>query len=40
VYQALSVEASVAARASHGGTAPAEVRKRIAAAREALGMDG
>ena len=38
VYQALSVEASVAARASHGGTAPAEVRKRIAEAREALGM--
>jgi len=39
VFSALSVEASVAARASHGGTAPAEVRKRIAAAREALGMD-
>jgi argininosuccinate lyase len=39
VYQALSVEASVAARASHGGTAPAEVRKRIAEAREALGCD-
>src|SRR6187399_2097838 len=38
VYKALSVEASVAARASHGGTAPAEVRKRIAEAREALGM--
>jgi len=38
VFGALSVEASVAARASHGGTAPAEVRKRIAAAREALGM--
>jgi argininosuccinate lyase len=38
VYRALSVEASVAARASHGGTAPAEVRKRIAAAREALGL--
>ncbi|KRA82789.1 argininosuccinate lyase [Altererythrobacter sp. Root672] len=40
VYAALSVEASVAARASHGGTAPAEVRKRIAEAREALGMGG
>ena len=38
VHAALSVEASVAARASHGGTAPAEVRKRIAEAREALGM--
>ncbi len=36
VYKALSVEASVAARASHGGTAPDEVRKRIAEAREAL----
>jgi diaminopimelate decarboxylase len=30
VYAALSVEASVAARASHGGTAPVEVRKRVA----------
>ena len=39
VFAALSVEASVAARASHGGTAPGEVRKRIAEAREALGMD-
>jgi argininosuccinate lyase len=39
VYPALSVEASVAARASHGGTAPAEVRKRIAEARQALGME-
>ena len=38
VFAALSVEASVAARASHGGTAPGEVRKRIAEAREALGM--
>ena len=38
VYKALSVEASVAARASHGGTAPEQVRKRIAEAREALGM--
>ena len=36
VYAALSVEASVAARASHGGTAPDEVRKRIAEARTAL----
>ena len=40
VYRALSVEASVAARASHGGTAPDEVRARIAEAREALGMGG
>jgi argininosuccinate lyase len=40
VYQALSVEASVAARKSHGGTAPEQVRKRIAEAREALGMGG
>ncbi len=36
VYGALSVEASVAARASFGGTAPAEVRKRVAEARAAL----
>jgi argininosuccinate lyase len=40
VFAALSVEASVAARASHGGTAPAQVRERIAEAREALGMGG
>ncbi|WP_121115462.1 argininosuccinate lyase [Croceibacterium ferulae] len=39
VFAALSVEASVAARASHGGTAPAEVRKRVAEARGALGME-
>jgi argininosuccinate lyase len=39
VYKALSVEASVAARCSHGGTAPAEVTKRVAEARTALGMD-
>ena len=39
VYAALSVEASVAARASHGGTAPAEVRKRVAEARVALGLE-
>ncbi len=39
VYAALSVEASVAARASHGGTAPAEVRKRVAEARLALGLE-
>ena len=39
VFAALSVEASVAARASHGGTAPVEVRKRVAEARKALGME-
>jgi len=39
VYAALSVEASVAARASHGGTAPEEVRKRVAEARKMLGLE-
>ena len=39
VFAALSVESSVAARSSHGGTAPAEVRKRVAEARKALEMD-
>jgi argininosuccinate lyase len=39
VYAALSVEASVAARTSHGGTAPDEVRKRVAEAHAALGME-
>jgi argininosuccinate lyase len=39
VYDALSVESSVAARASHGGTAPDEVNKRVAEARAVLGMD-
>jgi argininosuccinate lyase len=38
VFPALSVEASVASRASHGGTAPAEVTKRVAEARAALGL--
>jgi len=38
VFAALSVEASVAARCSHGGTAPAEVDKRVAEARAALGL--
>ncbi|MGJ0237957.1 argininosuccinate lyase [Novosphingobium fluoreni] len=36
VFSSLSVEASVAARKSHGGTAPDEVRKRVADARQAL----
>ena len=39
VFVALSVDASVASRASYGGTAPDQVRKQIAAARDALGMD-
>ncbi len=39
VFAALSVDASVAARTSYGGTAPAEVEARIAEARAALGMD-
>jgi argininosuccinate lyase len=39
VFAALSVEASVAARNSHGGTAPEQVRKRVAEARLALEMD-
>ncbi len=39
VFGALSVEASVAARKSHGGTAPEQVRKRVAEARAALGME-
>jgi argininosuccinate lyase len=39
VFSALSSEASVAARTSHGGTAPSEVGKRVAEARAALGMD-
>ncbi len=39
VYDVLSVEASVASRTSFGGTAPAQVRARIADARHELGMD-
>jgi len=39
VFAALSVEASVAARASHGGTAPEQVRKRVSEARKTLGME-
>jgi argininosuccinate lyase len=35
-FAALAVEASVAARKSYGGTAPEQVRKQVAAAREAL----
>ncbi|MFO6445696.1 argininosuccinate lyase [Erythrobacter sp. NE805] len=39
VYAALSVDASVAARASYGGTAPDQVRQQVAAARASLGME-
>ena len=39
VFAALSVEASVAARSSYGGTAPERVREQVAAARAALGLD-
>jgi argininosuccinate lyase len=39
VFAALSVDASVAARASYGGTAPDQVRQRVAEARTALGME-
>ena len=39
VFSALSVEASVAARSSYGGTAPDQVRKRVAEAREVLGLE-
>ena len=39
VFAALSVEASVAARASYGGTAPDQVRARVAEARVVLGLE-
>ena len=39
VFAALSVEASVAARTSYGGTAPDQVRAQVAAARLALGLE-
>jgi len=39
VYAALSVDASVAARASYGGTAPDQVRLQVARMRAALGME-
>ena len=38
VYDALSVDASVAARASQGGTAPVRVREAVARAKGALGL--
>jgi len=37
IYAVLTVDASVASRMSHGGTAPAQVRARIAQALEELG---
>ncbi len=40
VFKALSVDASVAARASYGGTAPEQVKHQVTKARVALGMDG
>jgi argininosuccinate lyase len=39
VFGVLSVGASVASRTSHGGTAPDQVRARIADARAAIGME-
>ena len=39
VFDALSVDASVAARASYGGTAPQRVRQQVAAAKHRLGME-
>ena len=39
VFDVLSVGASVASRTSHGGTAPDQVRARIADAREAIGLE-
>jgi argininosuccinate lyase len=38
-YAVLSVDASVASRRSHGGTAPERVREQIAAAKAALEME-
>ena len=38
IFAALSVDASVASRMSHGGTAPDQVRARIAEAKAALGL--
>jgi argininosuccinate lyase len=39
VFAALSVDASVAARTSYGGTAPVRVREQVAAAKQRLGME-
>jgi len=40
IYDVLSVDASVASRMSHGGTAPAQVRARIAEAKAELSKAG
>jgi argininosuccinate lyase len=40
VFSALTVDASVASRKSHGGTAPDQVRARVADAKRALGIAG
>jgi argininosuccinate lyase len=39
IYSVLTVDASVASRMSHGGTAPAQVRQRIAQANAELGAE-
>ncbi|MEY4951995.1 MAG: argininosuccinate lyase [Pseudomonadota bacterium] len=39
VFAALSVDASVASRSSYGGTAPQQVKARVAEARVALGLE-
>lgn len=39
IFDALSVESSVAARSSHGGTAPEQVKRRVAEAQDLLGPD-
>ena len=39
VFDVLSVDASVAARTSYGGTAPVRVREQVAGARTRLGME-
>ncbi|HET19230.1 MAG TPA: argininosuccinate lyase, partial [Chromatiales bacterium] len=38
VFEVLTLEGSVAARDIEGGTAPSQVRRQIAAARERLGL--
>ncbi len=39
VFDALSVDTSVASRASYGGTAPSQVRNQVTRAMDVLGMD-
>ena len=39
IFDVLPVQASVRSRTSHGGTAPQAVRKRVEAAKKALGMN-